>query len=76
LASRLTAQPEEKDVERIQRAFLLLYGRPVTDNELQLGLAYLHAKRAPSSADDRNRLTRWEQYAQVLLSANEFLYVD
>ena len=22
------------------------------------------------------RLTRWEQYAQALLAANEFLYVD
>ena len=45
-------------------------GRPVTDRELSLGLAFLAAGGAPE------RLTRWEQYAQVLLSANEFMYVD
>jgi hypothetical protein len=64
-------RPEEEDASRIRQAFLLLYGRPATDRELQLGLAFL----AADPADD-HALTRWEQYAQVLLSASEFLYVD
>jgi Protein of unknown function (DUF1553) len=64
-------RPEEEDATRISQAFLLLYGRPVTDRELQLGLTFLAADSADSHA-----LTRWEQYAQVLLSASEFLYVD
>jgi hypothetical protein len=51
-------------------AFLRLYGRPVTDRELSLGLAFL------SSPADDEQLSRWEQYVQVLLAANEFLYVD
>ena len=55
----------------LRRAFLLLYGRPVTESELHLGLDFLHG------ADPEGRsLSRWEQYAQVLLSTNEFLYVD
>jgi cytochrome c553 len=70
LAARLTAEPEEDDAARIRRAFPLVYGRPVTDRELQLGLAFL-AEGTGASA-----LTRWEQYAQVLLSTSEFLYVD
>jgi mono/diheme cytochrome c family protein len=57
------------DPERIRQAFLLLYGRPVTARELQLGLNFLASPNATG-------LNRWEQYAQVLLSANEFLYVD
>ena len=31
---------------------------------------------AKSAAHDANHLSRWEEYSQALLSANEFLYVD
>jgi hypothetical protein len=71
LAARLAAGPDHDDAGRIRRAFLLLYGRPVTEPELRLGLAFLTAPGGPHAA-----LTRWQQYAQVLLSANEFMYVD
>jgi hypothetical protein len=70
LAARLTANPDEEDAMRIRRAFPLVYGRPVTERELQLGLAFL------AEGDAASALTRWEQYAQVLLSTSEFLYVD
>jgi hypothetical protein len=74
LAARLTAQPGPSDAERIDKAFVLVFGRPVTERELQLGLAFL---RAPDPANNgKTTLSRWEQYAQVLLSTNEFLYVD
>jgi cytochrome c553 len=70
LAARLGGAASD-DVGRIRNAFLLLYGRPATERELRLGLAFL------AGADARREgLTRWERYAQVLLSANEFLYVD
>ena len=55
---------------RAQDVWDRLYGRPVTERELALGLAYL------SGPDGGAKLTRWERYAQALLSANEFLYVD
>ena len=64
------SERETDDAERIRLAFLRLYGRPATERELSLGLAFL------SSPADDEKLTRWEQYAQVLLSANEFMYVD
>jgi len=70
LSARL-AKSADDDAERIREAFELLYGRPVTTLELQIGLQFLTTE---SSA--RPGLTRWEQYAQVLLSTNEFLYVD
>jgi hypothetical protein len=71
LAARLTAS-EKDDGARIQRAFLLVYGRPATDREQKLGLDFLKG----SEAKDGKALSRWDEYAQVLLSANEFLYVD
>jgi hypothetical protein len=57
---------EPTDTARTRRAFLWAYGRPPTDRELQLGEEFL----AGGSAD------AWEKYAQVLLSANEFAFVD
>jgi hypothetical protein len=72
LAGRL-GRAAGDDAGRIRHAFPLLYGRPVTERELRLGLAFLAAAELPGP---RGKLTRWEQYAQVLLSTNELLYVD
>jgi hypothetical protein len=57
------------DADRIKAAYRLAYGRSPTDAETRLGLAFL-------AVPTKDRLTPWEQYAQVLLAANEFLYVD
>ncbi|HEV3261961.1 MAG TPA: DUF1549 and DUF1553 domain-containing protein [Gemmataceae bacterium] len=70
LAARLLADPEKDDAARIRRAFVLVFGRPATEQELRLGLDYLHAPE-PAGV-----LSWWEQYAQVLLGTDEFLYVD
>ena len=69
LAARLTNGPDKDDAGRIRRAFPLLYARPATEREVHMGAAFLAlASSGP--------LSRWEEYAQVLLSASEFLYVD
>jgi hypothetical protein len=53
------------DEARIRQAYLLLYGRPPLVEELQLGLEFL--RRGPQA---------WPEYAQVLLSSNEFSSVN
>ncbi|MBI1915926.1 MAG: PSD1 domain-containing protein [Planctomycetes bacterium] len=73
LVARLADDPH--DAERIRRAFVVLYARPPTAQELQMGLEFLSAG-TNAAKGEAGQLTRWEQYAQVLLSANEFLYVD
>jgi Protein of unknown function (DUF1553)/Protein of unknown function (DUF1549)/Planctomycete cytochrome C len=73
LAARLTMKTDMSDADRIREAFLLVYGRPATDRELTLGQAFLNAPPGEGRAEG---LTRWQQYAQVLLGANEFLFVD
>src|SRR5205085_4002988 len=49
LAAGLAAGQEKDDAGRIRRAFPLLYGRPVTERELQLGLAFLSAPEPPGA---------------------------
>ena len=66
-------QREEKDdVARIRRAYLLLYGRPATAEEVALGREFVSIKFTESSG----RLNPWQQYAQVLLSASELMHVE
>jgi len=48
---------------KIHEAYRLVYGRDVEPNELKLGLDFL-------------REGDWTQYARVLLTSNEFLFMD
>jgi hypothetical protein len=57
---------------RIAEAYRVLYGRPPTAAETQAGVAFVQAATESSGALPA---AAWEQYAQVLLSSNEFLFV-
>jgi len=70
LTDRLTAasgSSHSADFEFIQRAYQILYGRPAEAAEVRLGLEFLQAGDANA---------RRKQYAQVLLAANEMIYID
>jgi hypothetical protein len=69
LAAKLTTAEEKDDATRIRQAFVRVYGRAATESEVRMGLAFLHSA-------EKTTLGPWEQYAQVLLSANEFAFVD
>jgi hypothetical protein len=73
LAARCCAAKTD-DADRIRHAFEVTLGRPATENEIQLGHEFLN--ELPATNNDTPSLTRWEQYAQVLLSLNEFMFVD
>ncbi len=71
-AKRLeTAAPREDD--RIRLAFRLAYGRGPTNPEIEASRAFIRAA-AIGRMDDR--LAPWEQFAQAILAANEFMWVD
>ena len=70
LAGRL-ARASATDSDRIRLGFRLAYGREPTARESQLALAFI---ATPADKDDK--LNRHEQFAQALLAANEFIYVD
>ncbi len=63
LADRLKPQPD--DPSRIRVAYKLLLGRDPTADEVKLGEAFL-----------RDSKESWPQYTQVLLSSNEFSFVN
>ena len=69
LADRL--QKTENDQQgRITLAYKLLYGRQPTERELQTATSYLQSESPPDG-----ELNRWQQYCQVLLSSNEFMFI-
>jgi hypothetical protein len=53
--------------EKIGRVYVLLYGRPATEEETDIGVSLLGPTATEAS---------WAEYCQVLLCANEFVYVD
>ncbi len=63
LAARLTREAKTTD-GRIDRAYSLLYGRPVTDEERKVAKAFLGAGEEAEM---------WPRYAQALLSSYEFM---
>lgn len=64
LAKRLSAVTDEK--ARISEAYQLLFGRAPSLAETAIGLKFLGARES----------NIWEQYCQILLCSNEFVYVD
>ncbi len=78
-AERLMAVSVD-DEARIDRAYRDAFGRPATHDEIALGEQYLEKCRmalaeAGMPADDRPRAA-WASYARVLMSSNEFVFVD
>ncbi|HJT75755.1 MAG TPA: DUF1549 and DUF1553 domain-containing protein, partial [Gemmataceae bacterium] len=73
-AKRLAARPDviahADDAGRIDYLYRLLYARPAEPEEVALGERFLGAAGGGGS------LAPWEKYAQVLLLANEFAFVD
>ena len=69
LAKRLDHESSEPDAERIRRAFVLVYGRTASEEEVRWGSEFV-------GSNGSEKLSKWEQYAQVLLGSNEFAFVD
>jgi hypothetical protein len=65
IAARLQTE-RSTDIDRIDRAYQMLFSRSPTTNERQMGLAYL------AKVEDKP----CESYVRVLLRANEFVYVE
>jgi mono/diheme cytochrome c family protein len=71
LAARPDVVTQKSDEARIDRLHQIAYGRPADHEEVSLGLSFVRQASTKSGG-----LTAWEQYAQVILLANEFAFVD
>lgn len=75
LAERV--QSQATDGARIVEAYRLLFGRAPTAREVEAGLRFLET--TPEKLGNTvhgEPITAWREYARVLLSANEFEFVD
>jgi hypothetical protein len=63
------------DQARIRLAYQILYARLPEETEMQIGLDFVNAENETRASHSQAVLSPWEQYAQVLLSSNEFMYV-
>ncbi len=64
--ARLQREAPASAQAKLELAYQILYGRQVSPQELEIGLRFV---------DDDSNAT-WQQYSQVLLGSNEFLFVD
>ncbi len=68
---------EGNDEARIRKAYRLLYGRFPTDAEMKAGLDFVRANpEKPGNQVAGEPSTAWNEYARVLLSSNEFEFVN
>ena len=77
-AKRLTTSPEQPLAEAVARAYALALNRPPTESESADAIAFIAQQisiyRAERKSDARELALT--DYAQVVLSLNELIYVD
>jgi len=65
------------DGERTRLAIALAWGRSPKEGEVDACLAYVHGfARELTGVSDQNEQVAWSSLTKVMLSSNEFLYVD
>ena len=71
LAELTLKQPNLDDAGRIDWLYRRLYARPPKPQELALALQVM-----AEAKDGADAQAVWQQYCQILMCANEFMYVD
>src|SRR5262249_45054335 len=78
-AARLLKERAD-DAGRIERAFLLAFGRPPTPAEQQQSGDYLtkvvERLTAAGVPESQRQMRAWESFARAMLMSNEFVYVQ
>ena len=68
---------ELTDKDRIIKVYELVYQRKPSDEEVELGLKFLSTTPEKAGyAVAGEPITAWRQYARILLSSNEFQFID
>jgi Protein of unknown function (DUF1553) len=73
LASRADLPPAGEIDARIGRLYLDVFGRPAEPREIEAGRRFVEAATKPEG--DKSP-TPWEEYVQVLMMTNEFVFLD
>ncbi len=78
LAQRVLKEASGNDKARIEWLYRSLYGRPASRREIEIGLRALARTGGRTKTNEKTKSIEaaWEEYCQVLVCANEFIYVD
>jgi hypothetical protein len=74
LAARAEIAGEADPAKRVAALYRAVLSRSAEPAEIELALKFIQA--APVAGQPQSNLSPWEQYAQVLLCTNEFVFVD
>jgi hypothetical protein len=75
LAERVAKEPTDKD--RIVKLYEYVFQRKPSDEELELGLKFLSTTPEKAGyAVVGEPITAWRQYARIMISSNEFQFLD
>jgi len=75
-AERLTAEAGDDAAARIDRSFLLAYGREPSTAERKAASEFLDEQRETYADSEQQEILAWTDYCQMLLASSGFLYVD
>jgi len=73
LAQRVQESAAVDDAGRVQLLYQIAYGRPATKTEVTGALEFLQQSAAPASGAEQRM--SWQLLCQVVLAANEFVYI-
>ncbi|HEV8378070.1 MAG TPA: DUF1549 and DUF1553 domain-containing protein, partial [Tepidisphaeraceae bacterium] len=69
LVARLRAEGIEEDSQKVERVYGLVFGRKPRAEEYEMAREFLNGP-------EESGMSRWQQYAQVMLVCSEAIYVD
>ena len=79
MADNFLAERFRKPEDRIQQLYLRVYGRPATDREVVRAGSFLAQSKADLTASGETpqtaRLGAWQLFCQILIAADEFIYL-
>jgi hypothetical protein len=75
LAEMLLAMPEESAGRRVEAAYLRILNRAPSSQEVDGALTYIR-KYETEYGKEKPDLEAWQSFCHILLSSNEFLYLD
>jgi Protein of unknown function (DUF1553)/Protein of unknown function (DUF1549)/Planctomycete cytochrome C len=74
-AKLLLADKNVDDKKRIERGIWTILARKPSVQEINAALSYIHGMEAKRVGEE-SRLNAWQSYCRILMSSNEFVYID
>jgi hypothetical protein len=74
-AKLLLADKNADDKKRVERAIWIMLSRKSAVQEVDAALSYIDGMERRRTGEEA-RLNAWRSYCRILMSSNEFVYVD